>query len=174
LRTSAAVVLSFAVGIAAGIIGQRFFTPPPGGGRPLYAASCESHVKLSIKYDAQNKPHIDVDPPLPVCLALGRSLIWDVAGSTGKVTIVFDDQEDENQQKKKGPFHRVQGNTFNTGVGVYERDIDAPGVGAGPVDSNPAKHIALDRPWKYTVKWRLPGQGQQQPDDSDPAVCVRD
>lgn len=160
MTTKAAVLVSFAVGVAAGavlggsLLGLRF-----AGGK-LPAAMCEAVVRISL--DANGRPKVT---PEDACLAMDRELTWDIAPElmAGEVKIEFVDEGNG-----PGPFPEDQANNpHNKGEGKYLRDK----ADNRPIRSNPAKKL---RRWPYTVTYTAITSGGAKPVTIDPAVCVRD
>ena len=167
MRTALAVVVGVFIGVAGVFVARSLLGPgsplpspvPVPSLSPLPSPMCEALVKLSV----QGKRI--VAEPDRVCLALDRSLTWDIA-DRGEVTIDFK-TKDLPQGPVKGPFVLDNNNNpFNTARGVYS---NAASPVPGRVGSNKADQRGL---WKYTVKWKLPTGEELEP--LDPAVCIRD
>jgi hypothetical protein len=164
MKTGPAVLVGVVVG-ALGILavqrlagGGRPSPPPPPppstlpAPSPLPSPTCDALVKLSVKAN-----RIVVEPDI-VCLAVGRSLSWDIVDA-GDVEIDF-----KEQNAVKGPFiFDNANNPSNTAPGKYNH------TSPGRVASNRADKRGR---WRYTVRWKTT-TGEQLP-DLDPAVCVRD
>jgi hypothetical protein len=166
MRAAAAVVVGMVIGAVGALTAQKLLmeggpipSPAPSpvptaspGPSPLPSPMCDALVKLSLR-----GKQIVADPD-NVCLAVGRSLSWDIVDA-GDVEIDF-----KEQNNHKGPFSFDNTvNPSNTAPGKYNRNSP------GRVGSNRADHRGW---WKYTVRWKLP-TGDAIP-DLDPAVCVRD
>ena len=154
MKTSAAVLVGFAIGVGAVVIGQRLFPTPLLFG--LKAAMCDAVVRISL--DASGNPTVTPDK---VCLAKNRELTWDIDPQmeAGEVEIKFHD-------KDKGPFLKDKPhNPHNEDRGWYLRKK----ADKRPIRSNGAEKIGY---WPYTVSYTP--NGSAKPMTLDPAVCIRD
>jgi hypothetical protein len=157
METSVAVLVGFALGVAAVLIGQRLLSRQFLSGLP--PATGTAGVTISLD-------PISGEPtawPDPVPLANGREVSWkiDPLMEAGVVVIDF-----AYQGSYKGPFvdklnnpHRDQ----QVGRGKYRRKKGDK----RPIDSNDAEYTGL---WKYSVTYTPDGG---QPKTKDPAVCIR-
>lgn len=124
----------------------------------LPSPACDALVKVSLGKDSGGKPKIFANPD-PVCLAIGRSLTWEVVDQpetkNASLEITF---------KDKGPFPQdLQNNPENLDVGYYKH------TGPGRINSNKAEKN--DR-WIYRLKWTFTDATYVE--TADPVVCIRD
>jgi hypothetical protein len=149
METRVAVLVGFALGVAAVLIGQRLLSRqflsglPPATGRG----------GVTIKLDASGTPTAWPDP---VPLANGRELTWEIDSQmeAGEVEIKF--------VKNKGPFKKDPGNPHHKDQGWYVRQKGDK----RDIHSNAAEKTGL---WKYSVTYTVNGASKT----NDPAVCIR-
>jgi hypothetical protein len=160
MRTSAAVVVGFVIGVVAVavMVGQDLVPLPLiFGGQPT--AMCKAVVRVSL--DTTGHPQYVPDP---VCLAKHRELTWefDSALDAGEVTIDF-----VKQGNDKGPFKEepMNINPHGNGKGSYVRHAGDN----SPVRSNAAEKAGQ---WSYNITY-TPPKGSGKPVTIDPVVCVR-
>jgi hypothetical protein len=157
MKTIAAALVGFALGVAAVIIGQRIFSRQFMSGLP----PAMGDAKVSISLDESGTPKADPDP---VSLANGRQVTWEIDPqmSAGEVVIDF-----AFQGPYKGPFRNGAGTNPHqdqlVGRGKYRRKQGD----SRSIRSNAAEETGL---WKYSVTY-TPNGGQ--PKTKDPAVCIR-
>ena len=157
MDTTVAVLVGFVLGVAAAVIGQRFFRLRFLTGLPPAMGTAGVTISLDP---------ISGEPtawPDPVSLANGREVSWKIDPQMEAVEVVIDFAY---QGPNKGPFvdkpnnpHRDQ----QVGRGKYRRKKGDK----RPIDSNDAEYTGL---WKYSVTYTPDGG---QPKTKDPAVCIR-
>jgi hypothetical protein len=155
MDTTAAVLVGFVLGVAAAVIGQRFFRLRFLTGLP--PAQGEAVVTIWLE---NGEPKLK---PKTASLAFGRELTWDIdaAMSAGEVVIDFD-----RQGAYKGPFEDKPNNPHRdqlVGRGKYRRKKND----SRSIHSNDADQTGH---WTYQVTYTLEGK---EPMLADPAVCIR-